>query len=122
MPTEIGVRVSLVRARAPLRALADITLSFLEAAITLRRCAVFEKPGQPPWVSLPRLPVENHGKRQLAELIELPCELRRRVFNAVLVAYRELGNEGGKDFPGVCGPKSEQRRMGPDDSRLRTAQ
>jgi hypothetical protein len=93
VPPEIGVRVSLVSAREPLRALANITLGFQDAAITLRRCAVFEKAGQPPWVSLPRLPIARHGKKSFGALVELPHELRQRVFDAVLARYQQLCDE-----------------------------
>ena len=63
MPIEIRVDLAVVKAKPPLRALADVTLRWDEGELTIRRCAVFEKPGEPAWASLPRLPVEKNGKR-----------------------------------------------------------
>jgi hypothetical protein len=51
---------------------------------------VFDKPGQPAWVSLPRLLVEKQGKKNFEPLIELPRELRERVFGSILAEYRRL--------------------------------
>ena len=87
---EIGIEVDLaeVQAKFPLQALADVTLRWAGGALTIRRCAVFEKPNEPPWASLPRLPVERNGKRAYVALIELPRELKQRVLNAVLAEYK----------------------------------
>jgi hypothetical protein len=63
--TEISVSLALVQARAPLRALADVHLHWLEGEITVRRCAVFEKSGEPPWATLPRLPIEKKREENL---------------------------------------------------------
>jgi hypothetical protein len=89
VPIEIIVDLSLVEAKAPLRALADVTLSVADVEITIRRCAVFEKSGEPPWATLPRLLVEKNGKKQFVPLIELPRDLRARVLNSVLAKYGE---------------------------------
>ena len=88
METEILVELALVSAKPPLRALADVTLRWSDGELTIRRCAVFEKPGQPPWASLPRLAIEKNGKREFVPLIDLPRELKRRVLDAVLSEYR----------------------------------
>jgi hypothetical protein len=93
MSIEITVVLAIVNARAPLRALADVTLCGLGVEITIRRCAVFEKTGQPAWVSLPRISIEKHGKKSFVALVELPRELRQRVFDAVLARYRQLCDE-----------------------------
>jgi hypothetical protein len=88
MGTEIKVDLALVTAKLPLRALADVVLRWSDAEITIRRCAVFEKPGAPPWANLPRLPIEKNGKRQFVPLLDLPRELKQCLFDAVLVEYR----------------------------------
>ncbi|MGH9445163.1 MAG: hypothetical protein ACRD3O_05490 [Terriglobia bacterium] len=88
MEVEIRVDLALVNARPPLRALADVILREADLEVTIRRCAVFEKPGEPPWANLPRLPVEKNGKRQYIGLIDLPCELKQRVLDALLSEYR----------------------------------
>jgi len=88
MGTEIKVDLALVNAKLPLRALADVVLRWSDAEITIRRCAVFEKPGAPPWANLPRLPIEKNGQRQFVPLIDLPRELKQRLLDAVLDEYR----------------------------------
>ena len=88
MGTEIKVHLALIDAKLPLRALADVVLRWSDAEITIRRCAVFEKPGVPPWANLPRLPIEKNGKRQYVPLLDLPRELKQRVLDAVLDEYR----------------------------------
>jgi hypothetical protein len=88
MGTEIKVDLALITAKLPLRALADVVLRWTDGEITIRRCAVFEKPGAPPWASLPRLPIEKNGKRQFVPLLDLPRELKQRVLDAVLGEYR----------------------------------
>jgi hypothetical protein len=84
METEIKVELALVTAKLPLRALADVVLRWSEGEITIRRCAVFEKPSAPAWANLPRLPIEKNGKRQFVPLLDLPRELKQRVLDAVL--------------------------------------
>jgi len=86
--TDITVELALVNAKPPLRALADVILRWPDGEITIRRCAVFEKPGTPPWANLPRLPIEKNGKRQFVPLIDLARELKKRVLDAVLDEYR----------------------------------
>ncbi len=86
--TEIHVEIAIVTAKPPLRALADVTLRWPDGDLTIRRCAVFEKPGEPPWANLPRLLIEKNGKRQFVPLIDLPRELRKRFLDTVLNEYR----------------------------------
>jgi hypothetical protein len=88
MSVEIKVNVAPVNAKAPLRALADVLLRWSDGELTIRRCAVFQKPGEPPWANLPRLPIDKDGKKQFVSLIDLPCELKQRVLDAVLNEYR----------------------------------
>jgi hypothetical protein len=88
MGTEIKVDLVLVSAKLPLRALADVVLRWSDAQITIRRCAVFEKPGAPPWASLPRLPIEKYGKRIYAPFIDLSRNLKKCVLDAVLDEYQ----------------------------------
>jgi hypothetical protein len=90
--TEISVDLAIVTARAPLRALADATLRWADGGLTIRRCAVFEKPSEPPWATLPRLAVEKNGKRSYVPLIDLPRDLKRRILDAVLTEYRRKSN------------------------------
>lgn len=92
MGLEIRVDLAVVNARPPLRALADVILRGSGLEVTIRRCAVFQKSGEPPWANLPRLPVEKHGKRQFVSLIDLPRELKERVLDAVLAEYRRKSN------------------------------
>ncbi len=89
---EISVKLGLISAKPPLKALADVALQIENEQITIRRCAVFEKPGEPPWTNLPGLPIEKNGKKQFVPLIDLPHELRTRVLNAVLSEYRSRTN------------------------------
>ena len=88
MEVEINVDLAILNARSPLRALADVNLRLSDLEVTVRRCAVFEKPGAPPWVSLPRLSLEKNRKRRYVPLLELPRDLKQRVFDAVLAEYR----------------------------------
>jgi hypothetical protein len=88
MATEIKLDLALVDAKLPLRALADVVLRWSEGEITIRRCAVFEKPGAPPWANLPRLPIEKNGKKQFVPLLDLSRELKLRVLVAVLEEYQ----------------------------------
>lgn len=92
MTSKILVDLALVNAKRPLRALADVTLEWPDGAITIRRCAVFQKEGEPAWANLPRLPIDKNGKRQYVPLVELPRDLKHRVFDAVLKAYEVKTN------------------------------
>jgi hypothetical protein len=87
---DIEIQVSLARlnAKPPLRALADVALRWRDGEITIRRCAVFQKPGEPPWANLPRLSIEKNGKKQFVPLIDLSRDLKQRVLNSVLDEYR----------------------------------
>ena len=93
MATEISVNLAIVDARPPLRALADVTIRWPENSLTIRRCAVFKKDGQPSWASLPRLPIEKNGKKIYAPLIEVSRDLKLRVLEAVLAEYQKVKNE-----------------------------
>jgi hypothetical protein len=86
--TNITVELALVNAKPPLRALADVILRWPDEEITIRRCAVFEKPGAPPWANLPCLPIEKNGTKQFVPLLDLPRDLKKRVLDAVLDEYR----------------------------------
>jgi hypothetical protein len=86
---EIRVSLGIVNAKQPLKALADVVLRVESEQITIRRCAVFEKPGEPPWANLPRLPIEKKGQKQYVPLMDLSRELKQRVLNALLVEYRK---------------------------------
>jgi hypothetical protein len=88
MGTEIKVDLALVTAKLPLRALADVVLRCADGEVTIRRCAVFEKPGARPWANLPRLPIEKNGNRQFVPLLDISRELKQRVLDAVLDEYR----------------------------------
>ena len=88
MPTEIRVELSLIAAKSPLRALADVSLRWDDGELMICRCPVFEKEGEPAWANLPRLPVEKNGKKEYFPLIDLPRELRKRVLDALLAEYR----------------------------------
>jgi hypothetical protein len=90
-----GIRIdlTLVSARLPLRALADVTLCYSEGDITLRRCAVFEKVGEPPWANLPGISIEKHGKKQFVPVVDLSRQLKKRVLDILLDEYRKKTNE-----------------------------
>jgi hypothetical protein len=88
MTISIKVELALVQAKLPLRGLADVMLKWDEEELTVRRCAMFEKPGVPAWANLPRLPIDKNGKKQFVSLIDLPRELKKRVLDAVLDEYR----------------------------------
>ncbi len=93
MSTAIEINLSSIQAKPPLRALADVRLHLPDGELTIRRCAVFERNDQPPWVSLPRITFEKHGKRQFVPLIDLSRELKKRVLEAVLDEYRRKSSE-----------------------------
>lgn len=95
MTAEIRVALSKVNAKPPLRALADVTIKCDVGDVTIRRCAVFEKYGQPPWAILPRLPIEKDGKTRYVPLIELPGSLNQRILDALLEEYRRVAD--GRD-------------------------
>ncbi len=92
MEMNLAVDLALVNGKPPLRALADVTLSWSDGGLTLRRFAVFEKPGEPAWASVPRLQVEKNGRKAYVPLLELPSSLKRRVLKAVLEEYRRLND------------------------------
>jgi hypothetical protein len=87
METEIKIDLALVNAKAPLCALADVILRWPGGDLTIRRCAVFEKQGEPAWATLPRLPIEKNGKKTYFQLLELSRDLKQRVLEAVLAEY-----------------------------------
>ena len=89
----IKIDLSLLNAKPPLRALADVTLSFSEGEIKLRRCSVFQKEGQPPWANLPGISIQKQGKRQFVPVIELPREQKKRVVDALLDEYQRKTSE-----------------------------
>ena len=89
----IRVQLALVNAKPPLRALADVILFWEGEEFTIRRCAVFKKSGEPPWVSLPSLPIQKNGAKTYLSLVELPRELKRRVFEAVMTEYQKYATE-----------------------------
>jgi hypothetical protein len=88
VPIEFKINLALVTSQPPLKALADVTLQFSDGQVTIRRCAVFENDGRPPWSNLPRLLLQKNGRKHFAPLIELPSELRQRVLKAILAEYR----------------------------------
>jgi hypothetical protein len=88
MSIEIKIDLAQVNAKPPLRALADVTLRFSDGEVTIRRCAVFERIGEPPWASLPRLPIERNGERNFVPLIELPRDIKQRVLREILSEYQ----------------------------------
>jgi hypothetical protein len=90
---EIKIDLSLLDAKPPLRALADVTLCYSEGAVKLRRCSVFHKPGEPPWAKLPGVSIEKQGKKQFVPLIELSREQKKRVVDALLDEYRRKTSE-----------------------------
>jgi hypothetical protein len=98
MPTTIRIELSLVKARPPLCALADVLLQWDTGELTIRRCAVFKKDGEPPWASLPRLPIEKDGKKTYAPLLDLPRDLKQRVLDGVLAEYRRKLDERDQGF------------------------
>ncbi|MGI0135375.1 MAG: hypothetical protein ACREBW_10520 [Candidatus Micrarchaeaceae archaeon] len=93
MELRILIDLAIVSAKPPLKALGDVTLRLADGDIVIRRCAVFEKFGEPPWAILPRLPIEKNGKRIYAPLIDMPSDLKRRVLDAVLAEYRRKIDE-----------------------------
>jgi hypothetical protein len=104
MPIEIKLALAHVNAKPPLRALADVTLCFPDGDVTIRRCAVFVKPGEPPWATLPRLPIEKQGKRTYVPLIDLHQGLKQSVLDAVLREYARQRDDVTTSSPGVSGP------------------
>ena len=88
MSFDLEVRLALVNAKAPLRALADVTLRCGGDEITIRRCAVFQRDGEPPWANFPGLPIERNGKRKFMSLIELSRDFKKRALEALLAEYK----------------------------------
>ena len=93
MTSKLTMDLALVSGRKPLRALADVTINWEEELLTVRRCAVFQKPGEPPWAKLPQIPIEKNGKKQYVALIDLSRDLKRRVLEMILDEYRKKVNE-----------------------------
>ncbi len=93
MATSITVDLALVEAKPPLRALADVTLHWSDGEVTIRRFAVFEKPDQPPWASVPRLKMERNGRKVYLPLLDVPKDLKRRILEAVLQEYQRVSHE-----------------------------
>jgi hypothetical protein len=87
MSIEIKIHLARLKAKPPLVALADVILLYPEGAITIHRCAVFEKSDQPPWAALPRIPVEKHGRRTYVSFIEMAKELERLVLAKILAEF-----------------------------------
>ena len=87
MAAEISVSLAIVHAEEPLCALADVTIRVPELQVTIRRCPVFQRSGRPPWTNLPRLAITKGRKRHFVPLIELPLDVKKRVFSAVLAEY-----------------------------------
>ncbi len=46
---QVKVDLTIVNAKPPLEALADVRLVWPEGEIAIRRCAVFQKANEPPW-------------------------------------------------------------------------
>jgi hypothetical protein len=88
MTIEIKVSLAKVNTKPPLRALADVSLRNVDGEITIRRCAVFEKPGTPPWANLPPLTIQKNGSRQFVLLIDLSPKLKKQVLDKLLAEYR----------------------------------
>jgi len=88
METSILVELAIVNAKQPLKALADVSLHWEGTELRIRRCAVFEKSGQPPWATLPRLSIQKNGMREFVPIIDLSKDLKKRVLEAVLAEYR----------------------------------
>ena len=87
MSIEVTIDLSYVSAKLPLIALADVTLTFSEGKITVRRCPVFQKSGEPPWAALPRILIEKSGKKTYAPLIEMRRDLKKYVLDRVLTEF-----------------------------------
>ncbi|HEY4776020.1 MAG TPA: hypothetical protein VIH56_00020 [Candidatus Acidoferrales bacterium] len=87
MSIEMRIDLACVSAKLPLVALADVTLQFSDGEVTLRRCAVFEKTGEPPWATLPNIPIEKNGKRTYVPLVDLPRDLKKAVLDKVLAQF-----------------------------------
>jgi len=113
VPIQINVDLANIFAKPPLKALADVKLTFPEGEITIRRCAVFEKPGEPPWAKLPSLPIDRDGKRVYVPLIEMQRNLKQGVLDAVLEAYRK--KVATTSSPGGSAKKCGATSVGPDD-------
>ncbi len=105
MSVEIAIDLALVSAKAPLVALADVNLRWPDGEVIVRRCPIFEKPGQPPWASLPKIPIQKQGKKHLAQLIEMSRDLRNSVLVALLDEYKRKQSENQTSSPGT----SDQR-------------
>jgi len=91
---KIRVELALVYAKPPLRALADVILCHEGEELRIRRCAIFKKPGEPPWVALPSLPIQKNGTKTYLSLVELTNDLKQRVFEAVMVEYEKHATQG----------------------------
>lgn len=101
MKAAISIKLARIEAKPPLRALADVTVLCECGEITIHRCAIFEKPGEPPWASLPRIPVERHGNRRFVPLVDLSRDLKKEVVDALLDAYRGQPDREQASSPGT---------------------
>jgi hypothetical protein len=84
MSIDLQIDLALVSAKKPLVALADVTIEIDDVRMTIRRCAVFEKEGRPPWASLPRIPIDKNGTRTCANLFDISTDLRRQILGKIL--------------------------------------
>jgi hypothetical protein len=121
METQIEVSMVIVNAQPPLRALADVKFSWQGGRLTVRRFAVFQKDGEPPWATVPRLRFERNGGTVYIPLLDLPVDLKRRTLDAVLAEYVRVRGSNGDSFPRCRAPEERATSVGPDDPRRRTA-
>ena len=87
MPIKIKIELARINAKPPLMALADVTVQADDVEIKIRRCAVFERAGQPPWASFPRRPIEKNGTRIYVNLIEASKDLKKQIFDKILEEF-----------------------------------
>ena len=65
---------------------------FADCELKIRRCAVFERAGQPAWATLPHLAVEKNGSKQFLPLVEMKGDAKKRVLETILDEYRRKTN------------------------------
>jgi hypothetical protein len=90
VPIALKINLTLVNASSPLKALADVTLSWEGQVLRIRRCCVFERSGSPPWANFPTIGVKEDGKKKFLLLIDLSPELKKRVLMGLLAEYRKV--------------------------------
>ncbi len=71
--------------KGALQAFVDVQIG----QVQIKGFRVVKQPGQSAWVSVPQTEQVKNGEKRYFNLIELPNDLKRKVQDAILVAWEE---------------------------------